>query len=191
MKHQDRFKEFVFSLEIALNSGDYATVRRAATDANKIALKRHVEGKRDLAEAEDDAWDHVNMSREDAWRLLDGWLDLRILKPYDFRKAITYFLRAQGDYRDELQLQKFSAGKDRDWTHFVAHLFGFNETPVHQKYDLDDTIERLKQRQADLQATMQFLEEQLPELGARIAVLQQQVKEVESLIDAFSFDAEE
>jgi uncharacterized protein YydD (DUF2326 family) len=191
MRHQDRFKEFVFFLEIALNSGDFATVRRAATDANKIALKRHVEAKQDLAKAEDDAWDHVNMSREDALRLLDGWLDLRILKPYDFRKAITYFLRAQGDYRDELQLQKFATGKDRDWKPFVAHLFGFNETPVHQKYDLDDTIERLKQRQADLQATVQFSEEQLPELGARIGVLQQQVKEVEASIDAFSFDAEE
>jgi uncharacterized protein YydD (DUF2326 family) len=130
------------------------------------------------------------MAREDAWRLLDGWLDLRILKPYDYRKAITYFLRAQGDYRDELQLQKFSSGKDRDWKPFVAHLFGFNEVPLRRKYELDDVIERLRQRQADLQSSVQFLEDQLPELEARISVIRQQVADIEALIDVFSFDAE-
>jgi hypothetical protein len=52
------------------------------------------------------------MSRDDAVKLLDGWLDLKILKPYDYRQAITYFLRTQADYRDELQLQKFSFGRE-------------------------------------------------------------------------------
>ncbi|MGY3530830.1 hypothetical protein ACVIHD_006341 [Bradyrhizobium embrapense] len=67
---------------------------------------------------------------------MDGWLDLEILKPYDYRMAITYFLWAQGD----LQLQKFEMGKDPYWRPFVANLFGFNESSVQRKYELDDSI---------------------------------------------------
>ena len=191
VKHQERFKDFVFFIEVELNAGGFATIRRGPADANRIALKRHAARELDLSEAADDAWDHVDMSREDATKLVDGWLDLKILKPYDYRQAITYFLRTQGDYSDELQLAKFASGKDRHWKPFVAHLFGFNEAPVEQKYALDEEIERLKQKQADQQTTVQFSEDQLSELQARIGVLQQQVNEIEAGLDAFSFEPEE
>jgi uncharacterized protein YydD (DUF2326 family) len=190
-KNIERFKEFIFFIEIALNAGDFATIRRGPAEYNKIAMKRHSEGHRDLSAAADDEWDHIDLTNEDACRLLDGWLDLKILKPYDYRQAITYFLRTQGDYRDELQLAKFAYGKDRHWKPFVAHLFGFNEAPIERKYELDETIERLKQRQADQQTTVQYTEEQQPELLARTGVLHQQVDETEAALDAFSFEPEE
>jgi uncharacterized protein YydD (DUF2326 family) len=155
-RNAQRFADFVFFIEIALNAGDYATVRRSVTQASHVALTRHAEPGQDLVEAADDAWDHPDMSRDDAVTLLDAWLDLKILRPYDFRKAITYFLRAQGDYSDELQLQKFQAGRDRDWKPFVAHLFGFNETPVQRKYELDEEVERLRQQLAARQAEVSF-----------------------------------
>jgi uncharacterized protein YydD (DUF2326 family) len=191
VKHEDRFKDFVFYIEISLNSGEFVTIRRSASDPNKIALKKHAEREANLVLGPDDVWDHLGMSREDAVRLLDGWLDLKVLKPYDYRQAITYFLRTQADYGDELQLQKFASGKDRHWKPFVAHLFGFNETPIERKYELDEDIERLKLKQADQQTTVAFSEDQLPELTARISVLQQQVDELETDLDAFNFDAEE
>jgi len=191
VKHKDRFGEFMFFLEIALNSGDFATIGRGALDANKISLKRHPSGGLDLSHAHEDAWDHINMSRDDAVKLLDGWLDLQILKPYDYRQAITYFLRTQADYRDELQLQKFSFGRDLHWKPFVAHLFGFNESPIQVKYELDDKILKLKAKQADEQATVSFNEDQLPELTARISVLQKQVDELELSLDAFNFNSQE
>jgi uncharacterized protein YydD (DUF2326 family) len=80
---------------------------------------------------------------------------------------------------------------DRHWKPFVAHLFGFNERPIDRKYELDETIERLKQKQADQQTSVQFKEDQLPELQARIAVLQKQVADVEAALDAFRFEPEE
>jgi uncharacterized protein YydD (DUF2326 family) len=176
---------------LALNSGDYATIRRGAANPTRVAMTRHVDADMQFVSAAEDMWDHPDISRDDAARLLDGWLDLKILKPYDYRKAITYFLRAQGDYGDELQLQKFQAGKDRDWKPFVAHLFGFNETPVLRKYELDDTITKLKSQLAERQTEVQFTENQLPEVTARLAVLQQQVDETERALDAFQFDDEE
>lgn len=191
VKNKEQFERFTFYIEIALNAGDFATVRRGAADPNQIAMTRHADAGRDFAAAADDAWDHPNISREDAVRLLDGWLDLKMLKPYDYRMAITYFLRAQGDYSDELQLQKFSASKDKHWKPFVAHLFGFNEDPVARKYELDDAVTKLRAERDERQAEVQFKEDQLPELTARLAVLQRQADETESALDAFEFDDEE
>jgi len=190
-RHKERFMDFTFFIEIALNAGDFATVRRGVSDPNQIALVRHAEGGKDLSSAPDDAWDHVGLSREEAFRLLDGWLDLRILKPYDYRKAITYFLRSQGDYADELQLGKFQSGRDRDWKPFVAHLFGFNETAIQRKYELDEAIADLKNKQAEQQSEVQFTEDQLPQIVARVAQMQRHVTEIEAQIDAFKFDSEE
>lgn len=144
-----------------------------------------------MVDLPDDQWDHAELSREEAVKLLDGWLDLKVLKPYDYRMAITYFLRAQGDFSDELQLQKFQMGKDAHWKPFVAHLFGFSESPVQRKYELDDSIGALKQRQAEQAAEVQYREEDLPKLQAQISVLRQQVEELEAQLDAFEFDAEE
>jgi uncharacterized protein YydD (DUF2326 family) len=191
VKHQERFKDFVFFIEILLPSAGYATIRRSAAEPNKIAMTRHAEPSQNFASASDDSWNHSDMSREDAVTLLDGWLDLKLLRPYDYRQAITYFLRTQADYRDELQLQKFAAGKDRHWKPFVAHLFGFNETPVERKYELDEEVDRLKQKQAEQQTMVQYSEDQLPELTAKISVLHQQVNEIEASLDAFRFDDEE
>jgi uncharacterized protein YydD (DUF2326 family) len=73
VKHEERFKRFVFFIEIALNNGGFATIRRAVSDPNKMAMKRHSESVADFTECADDAWDHVDLSREDASKLLDGW----------------------------------------------------------------------------------------------------------------------
>jgi uncharacterized protein YydD (DUF2326 family) len=191
VKHRDRFAEFTFFIEIALNSGDFATVRRGALEPNLVGMRRHPTGGQDFANSSDTEWDHPALPQQEAVTLLDAWLDLRILKPYDYRKAITYFLRAQGDYNDELQLGKFAVGKDRHWKPFIAHLFGFNEAPIERKYELDEEIEGLRKQQAQRQAEVQFTEDQLPELSARIAVLQLQVDEIEQTLDAFRFDEEE
>jgi uncharacterized protein YydD (DUF2326 family) len=191
VRDKERFGDFIFFVELALNAGDYATVRRGAANPNRVAMTRHSEPGLQFVSAAEDVWDHPDISRDDAVRLLDGWLDLKILKPYDYRKAITYFLRAQGDYGDELQLQKFQAGKDRDWKPFVAHLFGFNETPVLRKYELDDSITKLRSQLAERQAEVQFSESQLPELTARLTVLQRQADESEQALDAFQFDDQE
>jgi uncharacterized protein YydD (DUF2326 family) len=190
-KHQERFSKFTFFIEIALNDGYYATVRRSVSAPTRIALARHAEYNQDLSSAGEADWDHPDLPIDEAVKLLDAWLDLRPLKPYDYRKAITYFLRAQGDWSDELQLQKFQAGRDIFWKPFVAHLFGFNERPILKKYELDDTIQKLNQKRAEQQAEVQFKEDELPVLTAELSVLRQHVDDLEGQLDAFSFDDEE
>lgn len=190
-RHRDRFEDFVFYLEIALNSGGYATIRRSVSTPTRVALSRHDTPNGNFNVAADDAWDHPDLPIDEAIKLLDAWLDLGALKPYDYRKAISYFLRAQGDWSDELQLQKFQAGRDIYWKPFVAHLFGFNQTPIVRKYELDELIRKLQEKQGEQQAEVQFREEDLPKLIAELGVLHQQVDDLEAKLDAFHFDDEE
>ncbi|MDX0469237.1 DUF2326 domain-containing protein [Sinorhizobium medicae] len=190
-KHRDRFANFVFYLEIALNGGGYATIRRSVAAPTRVALSRHEDPDQNFDGAADDVWDHPDLPIDEAIKLLDAWLDLRALQPYDYRKAITYFLRSQGDWSDELQLQKFQAGRDLHWKPFVAHLFGFNQNPITRKYELDERIAKLQEKQAEQQSEVQFKEEDLPKLTAELGVLQQHVEDLEGQLDAFRFDDEE
>lgn len=190
-KHRDRFADFVFYLEIALNGGGYATIRRSVAAPTRVALSRHEDPDQNFDGAADDIWDHPDLPIDEAIKLLDAWLDLRALQPYDYRKAITYFLRSQGDWSDELQLQKFQAGRDLHWKPFVAHLFGFNQNPITRKYELDERIAKLQEKQAEQQSEVQFKEEDLPKLTAELGVLYQHVEDLEGQLDAFRFDDEE
>lgn len=190
-RHRDRFENFVFYLEIALNSGGYATIRRSVSAPTRVALSRHDTPNANFNDVADDAWDHPDLPIDEAIKLLDAWLDLGALKPYDYRKAINYFLRAQGDWSDELQLQKFQAGRDLYWKPFVAHLFGFNQMPIVRKYELDELIQKLQEKQSEQQAEVQFREEDLPKMVAELGVLRLQVDDLEAQLDAFRFDDEE
>lgn len=190
-KHKGRFEAFTFFIEIALNDGSFATIRRRPAASTKIALKRHSEHGLQFVDASEDFWDHSDIAIDNAIKILDGWLDLRIVKPYDYRMALNYFLRAQGDFTDELQLQKFQSGSHKYWKPFIAHLFDYDEIPVRRKYDLDESIGKLKADIAERQTEISFKEPDLPELNARISILQKQADETERELDAFSFDAEE
>ena len=190
-KRKERFDGFVFFLEIALNAGDFATIRRSVAEPSDIWMTRHADRGQDFSDASDDAWGHRALGFEAARELLDAWLDLRILKPYDYRKAITYFLRSQDDWSDELQLRKFVQGKDSAWKPFVAHLFGFNNNVFVRKYELDEQIDAANQKLREQQAEVQFKEDDLPALMAEISALRQEIDGISIQLDAFQFDAEE
>src|SRR5690606_22847862 len=69
--------------------------------------------------------------------------------------------------------------------------FGFDQTPVKKKYELDDAIKKLKTKQAELETEVSYKEDDLPQLIAEISVLDQQIIAIEGEINSFKFDAEE
>jgi len=191
VKNKSLFEGFEFFIEIALNSGGFATVRRGVNDPNLISLARHDKPGSTFVDATEEMWDHFELGRSDAEVVLDGWLDLRILKPFSYRKAITYFLRAQSDWDDELKLQKFASSKDQYWKPFIARLFAFDDGLVQQKYNLDEEYAEKKNKLEHLQGEVQFSEDELPQLNAQISSLVQDINSSETALDAFSFDEEE
>lgn len=133
LQHGALFEGYVFFLEVQLHDLTFLTVRRGVDDATRIAFKKHADGRRLLTGLSDAAWDHFNVPFERARALLDALLDWRSLKPWDYRKEIGYLLRSQDDYREVIQLRKFSYAH-ADWKPFVAHLLGFDAGPVAAFY---------------------------------------------------------
>jgi uncharacterized protein YydD (DUF2326 family) len=191
IKHADRFAGVVFFIELALNAGDFLTISRPVSDASAICLKRHSERTQSLRHDDSALWDHFNMSFSAARDLVNAILDLEALSPYDFRKALTYFLRTQSDYRDELQLHKFMLGKDIDWKPFVMHLFSFKEAPVRRKYELDAELEEKRQKREKDALVVQFAESEFPRLRSTIESKRTQLVAVREKVDSFQLGEEE
>jgi uncharacterized protein YydD (DUF2326 family) len=189
--HKDRFSDFIFYLEVALNAGDYLTIRRGVREPTRISMLRHEDRAQDFSVLPDEAWDHPELSLTAARELLDGVLDLRIIEPYGYRKALSYFLRAQEDYNDVLQLQKFASGSHVDWKPFVMTLLGFDEAPVQRKYELDVEIEQKEAERKKKEAELQVKDSDLLRLTAEIQLMRSQLQETEEQLDRFEFSHEE
>lgn len=189
--HRDRFKMLAFFLEVATNDGDFVTIRRSVSEDTKISLVRHSDGNQDHSGNDFNDWDHEELSVSAARSILDGILNLRIIEPYDYRKALTYFLRTQADYNDVLQLQKFQVGQHKFWKPFIMTLLGFDEKPVMDKYQLDSEIDDEEQAKKKKEAELQVEEHDLLRMNAEIQNLRAHLQETEDQLDRFEFSTEE
>ncbi|MEU4445461.1 DUF2326 domain-containing protein [Actinosynnema sp. NPDC050801] len=133
-KNEQRFREFTFYLEIALDDGSFLTIGRAVDPGTKIDFLHSDRPVSDATNASVEDWDHLGLSFDRARLLLDGYLKLEALRPWGFRKLVGYLIRSQSDYLDVFQLGKFS-GKHQDWKPFVAHLLGMESEAVIALYD--------------------------------------------------------
>ena len=191
LKHGELFTKFVFYLEIQTPRGAYVTIRRAVATHTRASLKRHSEEIPDLSDWDNQKWDHEDITIEKARQLLDSYLDLEAIKPWEYRKGVSYFLRAQADYRDYFQIEKFMKGRDVEWKPYLSQIVGLDASVVEKKYVLDDDIAALEQRRNERQAEVQFSEEDYTKLQARIAIRQQEVERTGQLLDKFDFRQEE
>lgn len=190
-KHADRFSRFVFYLEIALRETGSVTVRRSAENPTKISLKRQSARRTDLSALPPEQWDHWDVALEPAQALLDSYLSLGAIAPWDYRKGVSYFLRTQEDYQSIFQIQKFMQGRDKEWKPYLAAIFGLNHDAVHQKYLVDEQIDDLTRRRDDQRAEIQLGNVERGEVAAQIDILRAEIGEAETRLDAFDFSQEE
>jgi uncharacterized protein YydD (DUF2326 family) len=190
VKHREVFAKFTFYLDIEVSTGTYVTVGRGAGNHSKASLKRQGE---DLPDPSEDVigWDHVDVPLDRARQILDGYLNLSVLKPWDYRKGVSYFLRSQADYRDYFQIEKFVKGRDREWKPYLGQVVGLDASVVEKKYRLDDEIEALGTKRAERQAEVQFREDDYTRLQARIAIREREIRDSGLLLDKFDFRREE
>ena len=189
-KHFDRFREFVFFLEIELMDASYLTVRRSVEEASKISFKKHEARLQDFTDLPASEWDHFGVPFERAREMLDGLLDWRALKPWSYRKGLGYLLRSQDDFRDVFQLRKFVA-KHSDWKPFLAHILGFNAQLVALHYDKERELEK---KQATAQAIKSELGgsiEDISKIEGMLLLKQQEAEKKQRLLDAFDFRAQD
>lgn len=187
----DLFGDLVFFLEIALEKGDFVTVRRAVRDATKIAFVRHQDRHRNFNNTSDDKWDHVGVSLSASVRMLDSYLDLTAIKPWSYRKGFSYFLRRQEDYSNEFQLRKFINGNHKDWKPYVARVLGFDETAITEKYEADADESAIKNQRDEAQSDVTVKVSDYEKLQARILAKGDEVSAKVSSLDRFDFNAQE
>lgn len=187
----DLFGDLVFFLEIALEKGDFVTVRRAVSDATKIAFVRHQDRHRNFNNIADEKWDHAGVSLSASVRMLDGYLDLTAIKPWSYRKGFSYFLRRQEDYSNEFQLRKFMSGNHKDWKPYVARVLGFNEAAIAEKYEADADESAIKRLRDEAQSDVTVKVSDYEKLQARILAKGDEVSAKVSSLDRFDFKAQE
>lgn len=190
-RQRNRFQGLVFFMELRLASNDFVGIRRSVDEPTRIDLMREEVPLGDCVEASPLSWSHTDVPFERAREILDGWFSFGVLGSYQYRKAITYFLRSQQDWSDELQLQKFSAGKDRDWKPFVGQLFGYDHDMLLRKYALDVEVEELSAERGRLAGRTEDSETDLPKLRAEFAALDGSLSALETQLEAFQFDEAE
>jgi uncharacterized protein YydD (DUF2326 family) len=187
-KFHDKFSGYVFFFEIYLNSGSFLTIRRAVDSPTKISFKMTSTQSNLLEEAN---WDHSNMALAPAEIQLNEYLAFDILKRWDYRKSLTYFLRSQKDYNEVFQLSKFSKGKDVDWKPFIFDLLGFDGNLLTEKYKTDQEIEEQKSFINTLKSKYSVDAEEVDKIKGAIALKSAEQAELQAQIDNFNFYQQE
>lgn len=183
-KH-DHFEDFVFFLELKTHSGDYVTVRRSVKVGSKASFKRHDTPNQDFSELPEQEWDHWLLAFEASRQMLDGILDLTVLKPWTYRNAVSYSLRSQKDYDEPFKLAKF-VGTHAEWKPFLAHILGFNGEVVATGYQIEDALSKLIAEERQFLARSSGIED-IDQLRGQIQIIEKDVKTIENELDKFDF----
>ncbi|WP_321309734.1 DUF2326 domain-containing protein [Marinifilum fragile] len=189
IKENDRsiFSEYIFYLELLLNSGKFLTIRRGVTDNTKISFA--INDQRFDGYNPPHNWDHENVTLKKSKDILSDYLALDFFKnkEYSYRKSISYSLRRQGDFKDVYKLNKFSLGRDIDWKPFMFDLLGFNGDFLRLKYKNDNEIESIKTFIENLKREYSVRIEDRDEVVAEKLIVESEYIEIESQIDRFNF----
>jgi uncharacterized protein YydD (DUF2326 family) len=185
-KHHEIFKDFTFFLEIEIFDGVYLTIKRSVEEHSKISFKKHSEPGQNFSFLSEEEWDHSQVPFERAKELLDGLLDLRAVKPWDFRKGLGYLLRSQDDYRDVFQLKKF-AGAHSDWKPFLAHILGFNADLVSQHYKKEADLEQKQTAANTIKGELSGSIDDASKVEGILLLKQKEAEKKQALLDAFDF----
>ena len=101
-KIPEKYHGLEFYLELSLGGDKYLTIKRKIDNNTKISFSESVEKHRDLTIKEFNHWDKSDLPLEKSKEFLDGKLNLTSITPYNYRKGISYFLRKQKDYKEEV-----------------------------------------------------------------------------------------
>lgn len=181
------FNDYVFYLELYLNSGKYLTIRRNISANTKISFSLKNQTTEKFTPPTN--WQYEKLAIGRAKEILSEYLSLDFFhnKKYNYRQSISYSLRKQDDFKDVYRLNKFSAGKDINWKPFVFDLLGFKGELLRLKYENDSNIETIKSFIDNLKKEYSVKIEDRDEIVAEKSIIQSDFKEVEDQIDRFNF----
>ncbi|MDD4111398.1 MAG: DUF2326 domain-containing protein [Clostridia bacterium] len=142
-KHKNKFKDWVFYLEIELSNGNYITIKRAVGTATMVSFKEHDFPDQDFSQT--DEWNHKDVKLQtkkgkDAVTILEEYLNFSVLQNQNVRHFLAYLLRTQKDYGDLFKMRQFEGSLDLYWKPQLFALLGYNEEAVLKKYTIQSEI---------------------------------------------------
>ena len=189
-KHRERFKGFVFFLEILLPDGkSHATIRRGTDADTKISLKLHgpLSDASPLLDMGEEDSDHWNIPIGKAKEVLNSWLAFDAVPGWDYRKGISYFLRTQNDYRDVFRVEKFIRSADLFWKPYMADLLGLPGQMLIEKYQSDRLAEGSEEAAKLLAGTSEYTESDADRLSAEISLAESSIQRKTVQLQDFEF----
>ncbi|MBV9868746.1 MAG: DUF2326 domain-containing protein [Abitibacteriaceae bacterium] len=185
--HSEVFKDFVFYLEIKTHSGHYVTVRRLVEGRNPVSIHVSHSPNTDLTRLFEPSWTYADLPLTKAIKQLNDLLDLSAIAPYNYRKGLGYILRRQTDYDELFRISKFSRSADKDWKPFLAQIIGFNHAIIDRKYELDETVDKLKLRQQTIEEEAGSTSEEYDEVKGLLEIRSSTLEGLRTELDQFSF----
>ncbi|TDR30349.1 DUF2326 domain-containing protein [Hydromonas duriensis] len=189
-KHEDVFKEFVFFLEVELASNSFLTIRRSVELASKISFMKHDLKFQDFSSVDISDWSHAEVPFDKSKTLLDGFLNLQSVAPYDFRKGIGFHLRSQIDYEDLFELRKYR-GKHVDWKPYVAQILGFDGELVKNQYLHESSLKEKRKEIARKKAELGDVADGLSRIEGLIQIKQNELEQKQRVLDSFDFASQD
>jgi uncharacterized protein YydD (DUF2326 family) len=180
------FGNFVFFLEIVLSDNKFITIRRKVSGRKNICIQTS-DFSQDYSSLLETEWEFSALGVGDAINVLNNKLAFDIIKPFDYRKGITYFLRRQADYNDVFQISKFSVGKHKDWKPYMAQILGLNRELVQEKYELDEEIDERVKDKEKLAKKAGTKNQKFDEIKGLIGIKTASVIKLQKQLDNFSF----
>ena len=185
--NKGKFRNMEFYLEILTNSGKYLTIKRSVGKNSKISIKSHDEKHQNFTMLGDTDWNESMLPIGKAIQKVDFYLSLDAIKPWSYRKGVSYFLRTQGDYLDEFQISKYSKGKHVDWKPYLAKILGFDDKLLQKKYEFDEIIEKREEYKAEFEKRLVTKADEYDKLKGAIEVKQSELEEASRQLDKFDF----
>ena len=186
-KLPEELSEIEFYLEIFLAKEKFLTIKREIKNNTKICFKESSNSDQDLTKTHKEEWDQFELPLDRSVQYLDGELNLQAIKPFDYRKGISYFLRKQKDYDNVFQVEKFSLGKHIVWKPYIGKILGFTPEIIEKKYNYDNDIEKRNDELEQLKNELGQPEESLDKLRARREAEDQRIGYLEGQLDSFDF----
>lgn len=187
-KYYEKFKDFVFFLELKLNNGKYLTVKRSVSSNTKISIKIHKEKEQDFTLSSDKFWDYFDIPIDTAKLILDANFNLKSISPWDYRTAINYALRNQDDFSDIFKLSNF-LGRHLHWKPYVGKILGFNADNLKRNYELAYDIEKSKELLTELRLDIgEILGDEEEVLTGLLDIKNKESESLQKQLDTFNFD---
>ncbi|EKF9169006.1 hypothetical protein O1B41_003767, partial [Vibrio cholerae] len=184
----ERFKDFIFFLELKLNNGKYLTVKRPVSSNTKISIKIHKEKEQDFTLSGDKFWDYFDIPIDTAKLILDANFNLKSISPWDYRTAINYALRNQDDFSDIFKLSNF-LGRHLHWKPYVGKILGFNADNLKRNYELIYDIEKSKELLTELRLDIgEILGDEEEVLTGLLDIKNKESESLQKQLDTFNFD---